>query len=103
MLEELLTALVADLNCQDFHVKHFCEYSFIIIDQSKSDEHKLNFTQLFNDFLLLTEVEFHLRELIEVLGVIDGGDIDREGCGALPDVVPVNASHEGQLLDLTET
>ena len=50
--------------------------------------------------LALTEVQFHFRELVKVLSVVYGVDIDREGCGPLPDVVPVHGREPRQFLDL---
>ena len=39
-------------------------------------------------------------ELVEVGGVVDGADLDGDGGGPLPDVVPVHVLEPGQALDL---
>ena len=39
-------------------------------------------------------------ELVEVGGVVDGADLDGDGGGPLPDVLPVHVLEPGQALDL---
>ena len=39
-------------------------------------------------------------ELVEVGGVVDGADLDGDGGGPLPDVVPVHVLEPGEALDL---
>ena len=42
-------------------------------------------------------------ELVEVGGVVDGADLDGDGGGPLPDVLPVHAPEPGPALDVLQT
>ena len=42
-------------------------------------------------------------ELVEVGGVVDGADLDGDGGGPLPDVVPVHPLEPGHALDVLQT
>ena len=43
---------------------------------------------------------WNIREVVEVAGVINGADLDWDGGGALPDVLPVHRLEPVQLHDL---
>ena len=44
-----------------------------------------------------------VREVVEVAGVVNGADLDGDGGGALPDVLPVHAPEPGPALDVLQT
>ena len=49
---------------------------------------------------LQTYLHGDIWELVEVGGVVDGADLDGDGGGPLPDVLPVHVLEPGQALDL---
>ena len=48
----------------------------------------------------LTYLQGDVREVVEVGGVVNGADLDGDGGGPLPDVVPVHVLEPGEALDL---
>ena len=51
----------------------------------------------------LTYLQRDIREVIKVARVIDGPDLDGDGGGPLPDVLPVHAPEPGPALDVLQT
>ena len=52
---------------------------------------------------LLTYLQRDIREVIKVACVIDGPDLDGDGGGPLPDVLPVHAPEPGPALNVLKT
>ena len=50
----------------------------------------------------LTYFQIHVGEIVEIGGVIDGFDEDRDGGGSLPDVGPVDAVEPVQHLHILD-
>ena len=50
-----------------------------------------------------TYFEGDVREVVEVGGVVNGADLDGDGGGPLPDVVPVHPLEPGHALDVLQT
>ena len=48
-------------------------------------------------------MQSNIREVVKVAGVIDGPDLDGDGGGPLPDVLPVHAPEPGPALDVLQT
>ena len=51
----------------------------------------------------LTYLQSNIREVVKVACVIDGPDLDGDGGGPLPDVLPVHAPEPGPALDVLQT
>ena len=51
----------------------------------------------------LTYLQGDVREVVEVGGVVNGADLDGDGGGPLPDVVPVHPLEPGHALDVLQT
>ena len=52
---------------------------------------------------MITYLYWHIRELVKVARVVDGPDLDWDGGGPLPDVLPVHAPEPGPALDVLQT
>ena len=55
------------------------------------------------EITFITYLQRDIREVIKVARVIDGPDLDGDGGGPLPDVLPVHAPEPGPALDVLQT
>ena len=66
------------------------EHSFYIILLESLCDHKL------------TDIYLDIRKVVEVGRVVDGCEVDGDGCGSVPEVGPVHGAEPGQPLHVLE-
>ena len=55
------------------------------------------------NIMSITYLYWYVRELVKVARVIDGPNLDGDGSGPVPDVLPVHAPEPGPALDVLQT